>query len=120
MLGLDSGNGYGNRRSHYACYELLEEGVHDLRVSCDFVKTGNCSRELVCVCELGQVVKTRRSGCCYFCSSFKNVKKKVIYWLSSSYAIDKLLQDKIDARSLCITCVVLKLVDGIGKALSFC
>lgn len=51
VLGLDSSNNCGNRRSHCAYYGLLEGEVYDLRVSCDFVKMGNCSRELVYICE---------------------------------------------------------------------
>lgn len=34
--------------------------------------------------------------------------------------IDKFLQGGIDAKSLFIACIMLKLVDGMGKALGFC
>ena len=120
MLGLNIGDGFGDCRCHRARYRLLEGGVHDLRISCNFLKTGNCFRELVCVCEPGGVVKTRKSGCC--CSSFSlgDTKKREIYWLGSSYAIGEFLQSEIDVRSLLIAFVVLKLVDGTGKALGFC
>lgn len=57
VFGLNRGNRYGNRRCHYAYYRLLERGAYDLRVSCNFFKTGNCYRELVYVYELGKVVR---------------------------------------------------------------
>ena len=119
VLGLDIGDGCGDCRCHRAHYRLLEGGVHDLRVSCDLLETSNCFREFVCVCELGRVVKTRGSGCCCSCFSLRDAKKRGIYWLGSSYAIDKLLQSGINVRSLLIACVALELVDGIGKALGF-
>ena len=120
MLGLDIGNGRSDRRCYCACYGLLERGVHDLRVSCDFLETGNCFKELVCVCEPRGVVKTREKGCCCSCFSLGDAKKRGIYWLGSSYAIDEFLEGGIDARSLTIACVALELVDGTGKALGFC
>lgn len=68
VLVLDSNDSCDNRRCYRAYYRLLEGGVHDLRVSYDFLKMDNCFRELVCVCELGEVIKTRESECC--CSYF--------------------------------------------------
>lgn len=62
----------------------------------------------------------RRSGCCYSCFSFGDVEKRRIYWFDSSYVVDEILQDGIDVRILLIACVAQKLVDGTGKALSFC
>lgn len=120
MLGLDSSNGYDNCRSHRAYYGLLKEEVYDLRVSYNFIETGNCFRELACVCELGRVIKTRGSGWCYSCFSPGDVEKRGIYQLGSSYVINKLLQDEINARSLLIAYVALELVNGMGKALNFC
>lgn len=91
-----------------------------MRVSYDFLEAGNCFRELVYVCKPKGVVKTRESGCYYFCFSFEDAKKRGIYWFGSSYAIDEFLQGGIDVRSLFIACVALEFVDGMGKALSFC
>lgn len=118
--GLNSGNSYDDRRCHHAHYKLLEERVYDLRVICDFFEIGNCSRELVSICELEEVVKTRDSRCCCSYSFLRDVEKREIYWLGSSYAINKFLQDKINAKSLFITCVALELVNNMDKALSFC
>lgn len=91
-----------------------------MRISDNFLKTGNCFRELVFVCELGGVVKTRGSGYCCSYFSLADAKKRGIYWLDRSYAIDKFLEDKINVKSLLIACGVLELVDGTGKALGFC
>lgn len=60
VLGLDRSERCGNCRCYYACYRLLEGGIHDLGVSCDFFEMWNCFRELVYVCELGRVVKGQR------------------------------------------------------------
>ena len=120
MLGLDIGDGCGDCGCHRARYRLLKAGVHDLRVSYDFLETGNCFRKLVYICELERVVKTRGSGCSCSCFSLGDAKERGIYWLGSSYAINEFLQGKIDVRSLLITCVVLELVDGTSKALGFC
>lgn len=116
MLHLNGGNGYGNRRHYRACYQLLEGKVHSLRISYNFLKMGNCFRKLVCVCEPKRVIKVRKSRCCYSYFSFGDVKKRGIYWLDRSYAVDKLLQDGLDTRSLFIPFVVLKLVDGTSIA----
>lgn len=91
-----------------------------MRISYDFIETGNCSKKLFCVCELGKVVKTREGRCYYSCFSFGNVKEREIYWLDGSYAVDEFLQGRIDAKSLLIAFVVLKLVDGTGKTLCLC
>lgn len=99
---------------------MLKRRVHDLRVSNNFLETGNCFRELVFVCELRGVVKTRGSGYCCSYFSLGDAKNRGIYWLDRSYAIDKFLEGKIDVRSLLIACGVLELVDSMGKALDFC
>lgn len=91
MLDFDSGNCCGNRRCHFVCYRLLEGGVYNWKVSSDVFEIGNCSKKLVYVCKLGAVVKTRRSVCCCSCFSLENIQKMGIYWLSSSYTIDKCL-----------------------------
>lgn len=119
VLGLDSGNGYGNCRCHHTCYRLLKRGVHDSKVSYDLLKMGNCFRELVCVCELRGVIKLRENGCYYSCFSLRDVERRGILWLSSSDAIDKVLEGQVNARSLPIAYVMLELMDGIGKALNF-
>ena len=120
MLSLDGDNSCDNRRCHRVCYQLLEGGVHSSSVSYKFFEMGNCLRKLVCVCELGGVVKTRGSGCS--CSYFPsgNVVEREIYWLDSSYTVDKLLQGGLDAGSLLIACVALEFADGTGKAFDFC
>ena len=119
VFGLDRGDDCDDRRYHHACYRLLEGGVHSLRVSYDFLKPGNCFRKLVCVCDPGKIVKTRRSGYYYSCFSFGDVEKRGIYWLSNSYVVNELLQGGLDARSLLIACVTLKLMDGTDKVLGF-
>ena len=120
MLDLDSGDGCGDRKCHCARYQLLEGGVYSLRVSYDFLKTGNCFRKLVCVCEPGGVIKSRRSRCYCSCFSFGNIEERGIYWLGSSYAFDEFLQSGLDMRNFFITNVTLELVDSTGKALGFC
>lgn len=90
-----------------------------MRVSCNFLKINNYSRELVCIYESERVVKTRGSRCFYSCFSFGDVEKIKIYWLGSSYAIDSFFQIQIDARSLIIVYITLKLIDHMGKALDF-
>lgn len=119
MLSLDGGDGCGNCRRYRACYRLLDRGVHDLRVDRDLLETGNCFRELVCLCELRGVVKTRGSGsrCSRF--SFGDVEERGILWLDSSNAINEVLEGRVDARSFPITCVALELMDVAGKALDF-
>lgn len=107
MLGLDSSNSYSNRRYYCVCYKLLERRVHNLRVSYDFLKMSNYSKKLFCVCELGEVIKTQKSRCYCFYFSLEDIKKKEIYWLSSSYVIKKFLQDKINAKSLLIAYIIL-------------
>lgn len=119
VLGLDRSNDCGDHRCHSACYGLLEGGVRSLRISYDFFETGNCFRKLVCICEPGRVIKTRRSGSCCSCFLSEDIKKKEIYWLSSSHAVDKFLQSGFNVRSLLIPCVALKFVDDMGKALGF-
>ncbi len=119
MLGLDSGDGCCNHRCQYTHYGLFEGGVHNLRISYDFVEMGNCSKKLVCICESKGVVKTRGSKCCFSSFFSGDVEKREIYRLSSSYAINEPLQGEIDAKSLFIACVALKFVDDTGKALGF-
>lgn len=60
MFGLDSSDGYDNRRCYYVYYRLLDRRVYDLRVSGDFLKISNCFKELVYVCELGGVIKIKK------------------------------------------------------------
>ena len=120
VLGLDRSNGCSSRRCHCVCYWLLEERVHSLRVSYDFFKTGNCFSKLVCICDPERVVKTRGGRYCCFYFSFGDVKKRGIYWFGSSYTVNKLLQGRLNARSVFIACIMLKLVDGTGKAFGFC
>ena len=120
VLALDSGNSYGNCRFHCTCYWLLEEKVYSLRINYDFLEMGNYFKKLICVCEPGRVVKTKKSGYCCSCFSFGNIETKRIYWLGKSYAIDKFLQGYLDARSFFIACVARELVDGTGKAFGFC
>ena len=119
MLSLDGGDDCGNCRCHRACYQLLEGGVYSLRVSYEFFETGNCFKKLVCVCEPGGVVKTRRSICSCSCFPSSNIAEREIYWLGSSYAVDELLQDGLDAGSLLIACVMLEFADGMDKAFGF-
>lgn len=119
VLGLDRGNNCGNHRCQHTYYQLLEEGVYSLRISYNFFKTGNYFKKYIYICDLGRDVKTRGSGCCYFYFFFKDIEIKEIYSFGSSYAVDKLLHGRLDVRSLLITCIMLKLVDGIGKALDF-
>lgn len=119
MLGLDIGDGCSDCRYYHAHYRLLKRKVHDLKVSYDSLEIGNCFREFLSVCEPGGVIKTRKSGCCCFCFSLRNTKKRGIYCLNNSYAINKFLQGRINARNLIIACIILELVDGTSKALGF-
>lgn len=119
VLLLNSSDSCGNCRCYHACYRLLEEEVHDLRVSYYFLKISNCFKELIRIYEPRKVVKTRGSGCHYSCFFLRNAIKRRIYRLSSNYVVDKFLQNKIDARSLFIAYVALKLVDGMSKTLGF-
>lgn len=50
---------------------------------------------------------------------FGNIKKRGIFRLGSSYAVDKLLQGGLDAKNLFIAYVTLKLMDDMDKALEF-
>lgn len=119
MIVFDSGDGCQNHGSYHTCYKLMRGEVHYIGVGCDFVKIGNCSRKLVCVYELGKIVKT--GGIRYYCSSFlsSDVEKGEIYWRGSSYMIDELLQGGINARSLLIAYITLEVVDDMGKTLDF-
>lgn len=119
MLGLDNGNGCSNHRFYYAYYRLLDRGVYDLKVSNNFLKTGNYFRELVYICEPGGIVKMTESRFCYSCSFFGDVEKRV-FWLDGSYAINNFLEGGVNGRSLFIACVILELVDSTGKAFRFC
>lgn len=120
VLGLDGGDGRCNCKCHRAYYRLLDEGVHGLRVSGDFLETDDRFRELVYICEPRDVVKTRGSGsrCSY--PSFGDVKKRGILCLNGSYVFDELLKRRVNVRSLLIACIALELVDGVGKSLDFC
>ena len=120
VFGLDRGNSCSDRRCHHTYYRLLDERVYYLRVGYDFFKMKNSFRKLVCVRKPGRVVKTRGSKCCCSCFFFRNFKKRRIYWLNSSYAVDKFLQGGIDSKSLFIVRIALKLVDGAKKAFGFC
>lgn len=91
MLGFDRGDGYDDCRCHSACYGLLEGGVHSLRVSYDFLETGNYFKKLVWVYELRRVVKMRGSESRCFCFSSRDVKKRWIYWLGNSHVVDEFL-----------------------------
>lgn len=120
MLGLHIGDGGNNCRCHYVYYGLQDKKVHDLKVNCDFRETDNCFEELVCVCKPREVIEIKGSGCCYSYFSPEDAKKKGISLLGSSYAIDEFLQGGIDARSLIVACIALKLVDCTGKAFALC
>lgn len=80
---------------------------------------GNYIRNLVYVFKLGDVVKTRKSRSCCSYFSLKDIEKREVFWLGSSYAIDKVLKGQIDARNFSIAYIALELVDGVGKALDF-
>lgn len=47
VLDLDRGDHCGNCRCHRARYGLLERGVHNLGVSCNFLEKGDCCKKLV-------------------------------------------------------------------------
>lgn len=119
MLGLDDGDGRGNRRNYYACYRLLDGGVYNLEVSGDFLKTGNYFKKLIYVYDSRGVIKTRKRGFCYSHFSYGDVKKRV-FWLGDSYAIKNFLEGGVDAKSLFIACTVLEFMDSANKALHFC
>lgn len=120
ILSLDSSNGHCNRKCNRAYYKLLDEGVYDLKVSGDFLETGNYFKELVYICEPRDVVKIRRSGSCCSYPSFRDVKKKRIFCLNNSYTFDELLKRRLNVRSLLIACIALELVDGVDKSINFC
>lgn len=79
VLSLDSNNSYRDHKCYCACYKLLDKGIHDLGVSDNFLKTGNCFRKLVCVCMSGDVIKIRKSR--FYCFLFLEISRERFFGL---------------------------------------
>lgn len=96
MLGLDGGNSSSKSKRYYINYKLLDKRHYILRASGNFFKINNWLRKLVCISKLKTGIKTRKNDFQNSHSSFKNIKRWKIFWLSNSDMINKFLKKQIN------------------------